>query len=629
MADDPLPPEDAEFVPGSGVKDLDRNVTLDGKPLQRTIDEVAEPDIVATPEEAEGDVAIPVTDTPEGEDPAGPAPDVKTAEEPMPEIGPDGATIAEPPLPETVPPVSDIPLPVTESPLDPPLGPSTPPPPPATEVAGEGPGPLGLSSAQATPAMPSELTPSEAPSPPPTPTSRQDPLPDSTPDTRPTPGDIPPEEISTPIPEPPAQSQTHEADSAAPPIPAPPSVELPPSSPEPADDTPVFSPELTDDTPVFSPEKPEEIAPESPPPSEPSPLPDSAVSEIEPPETPDIPEEDPDHSPPEPLAPPDEPTEIPEAPIAIPTFELIDEHLEQPPQPEDPIFDPFDPRKFKPGSDAEVVSVKGDPEPQPEPPGDQTHPFYETDFSKLDAADDSESERKAFGKAITDSMADRTFAGIDQKKPGRNAFYVGYDKNGHLVVFFLAPMDAILQLDLAALREDIPLLDIPASDLGYDRDSHMGALLIPIYNGAPENVACCVPKYTELKFVTSIGGLDNTTWACAQWVGNQYLAMDASGEHSLRVFYDKCGRGWTGVVEPENMLSMGSNEGHSGDMTSTLSPVGNWTFTGGGVTPEGENDSAANVATALAADLHPCNADLIAFESLVSLSTSLNIYACD
>ena len=258
----------------------------------------------------------------------------------------------------------------------------------------------------------------------------------------------------------------------------------------------------------------------------------------------------------------------------------------------------------------------------------------------LDATEDAATD---FADAVKNAIEDGSFIRVDSPYPPLYCggdYLAGYDKHDNFILYKTAVKAGSFQSNLSGLRGDIPFFVVYASYLGVSADAQVMMMLVPLFNTVASNssqTGCCTPKYTELKFTTTISA-STVTWTCAQWVGNQYLAMDTSGEHSLRVFYDACGRGWTGVVEPQNMLSVGAEGGYSGDMTDTQSPVGNWTFSGGGAVPTASGDSAADVASAMSYDIHPCDADLVSlnnygsagseYSALLSISTELKIYAC-
>ena len=160
--------------------------------------------------------------------------------------------------------------------------------------------------------------------------------------------------------------------------------------------------------------------------------------------------------------------------------------------------------------------------------------------------------------------------------------------------------------------------------------------------------ACCTPKYSELKFTaTPDDGTSSPslrTWDCLQWDGSQYIGMNtdttAPGDYSLQVFYDRCGRGWTAIIEPTNTQSiLGTLTASSGanNMTSIGAAGGTYVYTGGG--PIMYGDSASRVATIISFDTHPCDVDLVNMENqlldgddvsgLVNVSATMRIYACD
>ena len=77
-------------------------------------------------------------------------------------------------------------------------------------------------------------------------------------------------------------------------------------------------------------------------------------------------------------------------------------------------------------------------------------------------------------------------------------------------------------------------------------------------------------------------------WNCLKWDGAKYQGLNSAtssasvaGSYSLTVDFDKCGRGWTGVVEPLNTQSILGTLSIN-NMVSVGAAAGSYTYTGGG-----------------------------------------------
>lgn len=201
--------------------------------------------------------------------------------------------------------------------------------------------------------------------------------------------------------------------------------------------------------------------------------------------------------------------------------------------------------------------------------------------------------------------------------PNILGFYAaGHDENDKLYIVWVKPMRD-KQSDLYGLTPSITSMEVGHSVFKVGGGGSGHYLVIPIYNAAlveASSVACCVPKYSRLKFrAKPEGGGSYVTWASLPWMGDRYSGLDSTNAMNLEVFYDKCGRGWTGIIEPHNtesILDTGYPASAYASMIDIGTSGGTYVYTGGGPMLVGDLADDSVVSLILGNDVHPCDADL-------------------
>tara|TARA_Y100000593_G_scaffold3187_1_gene6308 strand:+ start:259 stop:1491 length:1233 start_codon:yes stop_codon:yes gene_type:complete len=222
--------------------------------------------------------------------------------------------------------------------------------------------------------------------------------------------------------------------------------------------------------------------------------------------------------------------------------------------------------------------------------------------------------------------------------PNVMGFYAaGYDTNDKLYVAWVTPIRDE-QKGLYDLSSSIGVLEVGLTAFNVSGEETYFYLVVPLINEA-SSVACCVPKYSRLKFTASPEG-SLVTWDSLPWIGDRYSGLDSgAGTILLEVFYDKCGRGWTGIIEPHNtesILDTGYPASASASMIDIGTSGGTYVYTGGGPMLVGDLADDSVVSSVLGNDVHPCDADLpnlnnhilggASISALVNVSDNLRIY---
>ena len=94
------------------------------------------------------------------------------------------------------------------------------------------------------------------------------------------------------------------------------------------------------------------------------------------------------------------------------------------------------------------------------------------------------------------------------------------------------------------------------------------------------------------------------------------------GIYTLKVFYDKCGRGWTGIIEPLNTQSIMGTAPDGTNVFDVASAEGAYHFRGGGVIQW--STTADDIATLKAFDVHPIDVDLLDSNNFAASDPELN-----